>query len=122
MGAVKVARGDSLWSANHLLAHCEGYRVESEEGKLGYVEEVVWAPTGREPLALRVRTGFEAQGLVTLMIEDVLELHPDGERIVVGTQAGRAEPLETHGPWARPERRARITKRKLRPALKPRAR
>jgi hypothetical protein len=32
------------WTAEYLLAHCESYRVESADGKVGYVEEVVWSP------------------------------------------------------------------------------
>ncbi len=73
----------SCWTANHLIAHCEGFRVESNEGKLGYVEEVVWAPDGSEPLALRVRSASGERGLVTMVLEGVLELHPNSELIVV---------------------------------------
>lgn len=118
MSAVKVDLEDSCWTAEYLLAHCERYRVESNEGKLGYVEEVIWAPDGSEPLALRVRTGFGSGGVVTIVVEDVLELHPNGERIVVRAQTGRAKPPETHGSSARPEERARIPRRESRSALK----
>lgn len=76
MSAVMTDLEHSCWTAEYLLAHCERYRVESNEGQLGYVEEVIWAPDGSEPLALRVRTGFGEGGLVTIMVGDVLELHP----------------------------------------------
>ena len=118
MSAVKVDLEHSCWTAEYLLAHCESYRVESNEGQLGYVEEVIWAPDGSEPLALRVRTGFGEGGPVTIMVEDLLELDPIGERIVVRAQTGRAEPLETHGSSARPKERARIPRRESRSALK----
>jgi len=118
MSAVNVDLEDSCWTAEYLLAHCERYRVESNEGKLGYVEEVIWTPDGSEPLALRVRTGVGSGGPVTIMVEDVLELHPKGERIVVRAQTGRAKPPETHGSSARPEERARIPRRESRSALK----
>lgn len=117
MSAVTADLEHSCWTADHLLAHCEGFRVESSKGTLGYVEEVVWARDGSEPLALHVRTGFGERGLVTLVIEDVLELHPKGERIVVRAQTGRAAPLETHGPAARPKARRRITKRRSPPSV-----
>jgi hypothetical protein len=70
----------SCWSADHLLAHCENYRVESAAGRLGYVEEVIWVPDGSEPAALHV---FGIDGRLAVPIADVLELHPDGEWIVV---------------------------------------
>ena len=113
---LKVDLEHGCWTAEYLLAHCEGYRVESNEGKLGYVEEVVWAPDGSEPLALRVRTGFDERGLITIMIEGVLELHPNGELIVVRAPTGRTEPLETNGSSARPKERASIPGRESRSA------
>lgn len=81
----------SCWTANHLVAHCEGYRVESNEAMLGYVEEVIWPPDGSEPLALRVRSASGERGLVTTMFEGVLELHPNSELIVVRAPTGRAK-------------------------------
>ena len=81
MSAVKVPLGHSCWTPEYLLGHSERYRVESAEGIVGYVEEVVWAGEGGEPLALLVRTG--EGDLVRVAIADVVELHPDGERIVV---------------------------------------
>lgn len=117
MSTVKADLEHSCWTADYLLAHCEGFRVESSEGTLGYVEEIVWARDRSEPLALRVRSGFGEQGLVTLVIEDVLGLHPKGERIVVRAQTGRAAPLEMHRPAAQPKAGRRITKRGSRPSV-----
>lgn len=84
-GKLKVDLGRSCWSADCLLAHCEGYRVESAAGKLGYVEEVVWTPGHKwsrpysEPAALRVSG---EHGRFTIPIEDVCELHAEGGWIV----------------------------------------
>lgn len=73
----------SCWSVGYLLDHCEGFRVESSEGRLGYVEEIVRAPEGGAPVALGVWiTGRDAPDHAVVMIEDVLELHAEGERIV----------------------------------------
>ena len=88
---VEKPKQHSCWTANHLIGHCEGYRVESNKGTLGYVDEVVWAPDGSEPLALFVRSASGEQGL-TMMFEGVLELHPNSESIVVRAHTGRAKP------------------------------
>lgn len=85
----------SCWTANYLLAHCEGYRVESNEDMLGYVEEVVRAPDGIEPLALRVRRVSGERGIFTMGLESVLELHPNSELIVVRAPRARAKSCST---------------------------
>lgn len=85
----------SCWTANYLLAHCEGYRVESNEDMLGYVEGVVRAPDGIEPLALRVRRVSGERGIFTVGLESVLELHPNSELIVVRAPRARAKSCST---------------------------
>lgn len=80
MGTANATYEES-WTVEHLLAHCEGYRVESPEGELGYVEEVVEAPDRGAPLALRVRIG--CSDLIEIVVEDVVELRPQGERILI---------------------------------------
>lgn len=75
----KVDLGRSCWSADYLLGHCESFRVESVAGRLGYVEEVVWAPDGSKPIALRVSN---ARGCLAIPIANVRELHADGEWLV----------------------------------------
>jgi hypothetical protein len=92
VSAVKVDLEHSCWSVAYLLAHCEGFRVESSEGTLGYLENVVWARDRSQPVAFRVQTGSSEEGVVTLAIDDVLELDPNGERLVVRARAGRSEP------------------------------
>ena len=88
MSAIMVDLEHSCWTADYLLSHCERYRVESSEGGLGYVEEVVRSSDDDEPVALLVRTDPGDRSLVAVPIEDVLELHPDGERIVIREPIG----------------------------------
>ena len=42
----------TCWTSEYLLAHCERYRVESDVGTLGYVDEVILSADGREALGL----------------------------------------------------------------------
>ncbi len=71
----------TCWTAEYLLAHCERYRIATPERVLGYVDEVILRPDGRRAAALLVRT--EGAKRVAIPVEDVLEVHPSGERIVV---------------------------------------
>ena len=58
------------------LAGCEGFRVESPEGLIGWVEET-WLDASGEPVALAIRTVDGRDGL--LLAEDVDHLDPDRE-------------------------------------------
>jgi hypothetical protein len=82
MSAPRVDSSHSCWTTDYLLAHCEHYRVESADGPIGYVERVIRSADGRVPLRLAVRA-CGAEGSLMVAIEDLLELHPEGERIVV---------------------------------------
>lgn len=70
-------------SCEYWLGHCEGYRVETVAGQLGYVEEVVWAPDDSEPVGLKVRATQGTCGLIVLPVEQIEEIDPLSERIVV---------------------------------------
>jgi hypothetical protein len=71
------------WTKEYWLCQSEGYRVESDDGHLGYIEEVVWAPDGSYPLALRVRAVSGERDVITVTTEDVLDVCPLVERILV---------------------------------------
>jgi hypothetical protein len=68
------------WTREHWLGHCEGYRVESDEDLLGWVEEVLWTPDESEPLCLRVREGL---AILIVPVDDIVEICPAAERILV---------------------------------------
>lgn len=70
-------------SCQYWLGHCEGYRVETLAGHLGYVEEVVWAPDDSEPVGLKVRATQGTCGLIVLTVGQIEEIIPLAERIVV---------------------------------------
>jgi hypothetical protein len=60
------------------LVGCEGFRLESPEGLIGWVEET-WLDASGEPVALAIRTVDGRDGL--LQAEDVDHLDPDSEQL-----------------------------------------
>jgi hypothetical protein len=76
---------ESCWTHEYLLRHSERYRVDSEDGHLGYVEEVILAPDESEPVGLLVRGNA---GVIVVSIEQIRELSPRGERILVDLDPG----------------------------------
>jgi hypothetical protein len=105
---LKADLGHSCWSPEYVLGHCEGFRVETSEGRLGYVDEVVRAPEGGAPLALRVRTtGRGGSRHVLVMIEDVLALHAEAESIDVRGHDELGQPAPAPVAQGKPVRRAR---------------
>jgi hypothetical protein len=83
VAATEVARDHESWTRGYWLCHCEGYRVETSDGFVGFVEEVVRSPGASEPSALRVRTGFDGRGLVIVPVGMVREIRPEAEQIIV---------------------------------------
>lgn len=65
------------------LAHCEGFRVDTPEGRFGLVEAVMFRVRPDEPDALIVRAGILARRLVVVPVDDVAEVLPRRERIVL---------------------------------------
>ena len=70
------------------LAGCEGFRLESSEGLLGWIEET-WLNASNEPVAFAIRTVDGREGL--LLAEDVDSVTRDFEFL---TMRGEARLLE----------------------------
>lgn len=90
------------------LAHCEGFRVRSSGGHLGFVEELELDPVGR-PRAIAVRAGH----LVVLVIpvEEIQTVFPERELIVV----------DRHAPQSAADPRTNRIVLRPRPAVPPQA-
>jgi hypothetical protein len=71
-------------TAKHQLAGCEGFRVESVDGLLGWVEET-WLDASSEPVALAVRSVDGRDGL--LVAEDVETVVFEHEELTMRTGA-----------------------------------
>jgi hypothetical protein len=66
------------------LTGCEGFRLETPQGLIGWVEET-WLGASGEPVALAIRTVDGREGL--LLAEDVELLDPDSELLEIRADA-----------------------------------
>jgi hypothetical protein len=72
-----------FWTDAYWLEHCEGFRVDSPDGCLGYVEEVAWSDGRGSPVALHVRRSFDEHGTLLVSVDDIVELHQESCSILV---------------------------------------
>ena len=70
-------------SAAYWLSTCEGFRVDSKDGRVGIVEEVRFSSTDR-PEALAVRTGLFRLRLAIVPVDEVERVSPQAKRILLG--------------------------------------
>ena len=75
-----------FWSHDYWLGHCEGFRVDGPEGRVGVVEAVLGHED--EPTTLAVREGLFALRTVYVPIEQVADIDPRAERIVLRVEPG----------------------------------
>jgi hypothetical protein len=74
---------NALDPRHYWLCRCEGFRVDSPEGRFGLVEAVMFRVRPDEPDALIVRAGVLARRLALVPVEDVADVLPRRERIVL---------------------------------------
>ncbi len=91
-----VAGGDR----NYWLAHCEGYRVDGREGRIGFVEEVRVGVEHPRQSVLVVRAGRLGRRVLLVSATDAAFVVPREQRIwlrtptaIVGTEPVRT-PLD----------------------------
>lgn len=80
----------AYWSREYWLGHCEGFLVEDGTRKLGVVEAVIGPED--EPEQLVVRGGLFANRVYTVSVDDVLEIEPRAECIVLRADRHPARP------------------------------
>lgn len=83
---------EACWTHEHLLRHCEGYRVDSLGRHRGYVEELVLLPDESTPIGFLVRG---AAGIIFVSVYQIREFSPNAGRMVV-------DPLPPAGRPSRP--------------------
>jgi hypothetical protein len=82
-GEPTATLADLLGPRFYWLCRSEGFRVDSPEGRLGLVEAVMFRVRPDEPDALIVRAGVLGRRLVIVPIEDVADVLPRRERVVL---------------------------------------
>jgi hypothetical protein len=76
-------RGHPYDARSRLLAHCEGFDVDSPEGPVGFVESVRFVSRIDRPDMLAVRAGRFGRQLIMVTIEQVEEIRPDEQLVVL---------------------------------------
>jgi hypothetical protein len=92
----------SSWSRDYWLARCEGFRVESPDGRIGIVDHVRFADRIDRPEWLAVRAGLFGRRLVEVPVGEVAEIIPRETRIVLKGGAVAAKPRRVRPPQTRP--------------------
>lgn len=81
----RPARVEHGFDRDYWLAHCEGFQVEAEAGRIGFVEEVrASAEAGDEPV-LAVRAGRLGRRLLLIPGRDVAFVLPRTERLYLAS-------------------------------------
>ena len=65
------------------LARCEGFRVDSEDGRLGSVEAVRVDPRWGEGRVLAVRAGLFGKKLLIVPLTEIRSILPRERRIIL---------------------------------------
>lgn len=83
---------EALGPLSYWVGRCEGFRVDSPDGRFGLVEAVMFRRRPDEPDALVVRAGVLGRRLVLVPIDDVADVVPRRKRIVLSRTPDLAAP------------------------------
>jgi hypothetical protein len=70
-------------NVDYWLRRCEGFRVDSPQGPVGFVEEVRYASRLDRPDVIAVRAGFLGRLLVIVPVGEIAEILPRHELVVL---------------------------------------
>lgn len=80
-------RGGGEAGIDDLLRSCQGFRVDSPQGRLGFVESVAFMSSLTAPDALLVRVGLFARQLVVIPRREVIVVTISARQVVVRSHA-----------------------------------
>jgi hypothetical protein len=86
--SIDLERSRASFARGHSLARCEGFRVDSLAGVVGFVEGVRFVSRIDQPDLLEVRGGRLGRQHLLIPVEDVEEISPAEERLVVRSAPG----------------------------------
>jgi len=72
-----------VFRTGYWLAHCEGYRVDSPDGRVGVVEHVRLAPDSGRPELLAVRSGLFVPRSLLVPADRVEGVVPRERRVIL---------------------------------------
>jgi hypothetical protein len=75
--------GPGAIDRDYWLHRCEGFRVDSLDGRVGFVAELRFGTSMARPDALAVRAGLFGRRLLIVPVEQVAEILPQERRIVL---------------------------------------
>src|SRR5439155_12153506 len=75
--------GPGAFDLDYWLHRSEGFRVDSPDGRVGFVAELRFGTSMARPDALAVRAGLFGRLLLIVLVEQVAELLPQERRIVL---------------------------------------
>jgi hypothetical protein len=68
---------------DYWLQRCEGFRVDSPDGRVGFVEEVRYASRSDRPDVIVVRAGLLGRLLLIVPVGEIAEIFPREKRMVL---------------------------------------
>jgi hypothetical protein len=71
------------WDHDYWLCRCEGFRVDAPSGRLGFVRAVRFGARLDRPDELLVRCGLLRNRTLVVPVEDVQEVVPEQQRLVL---------------------------------------
>ncbi len=75
--------GRSAFWREKWLNNCQGFRVDSSAGRIGYVKGLRASRSGK-PELLEVRAGLLGRRLLLIPVEQIGEIAPEQRRILLG--------------------------------------
>ena len=87
MSVIHTDTDMKYWASDYWLGHCEGFRVDNEDGKLGLVDHIVGDED--EPEELIVRSGLFVSRCVSVPVDAIRAIEPRSRRILVRTNGER---------------------------------
>jgi hypothetical protein len=78
---IAARSAEPAFDRDYWLAHCEGYRVDGHEGRIGFVDEVRANPADPKTPLLAVRAGMLGRHILLVSASEVHSIVPRSQHI-----------------------------------------
>jgi len=79
------SRAETTFDRDYWIAHCEGYRVDGHEGRIGFVEEVRDNPDDPATPLLAIRAGMLGRRILVATANQVHMIAPRAQQVWLRT-------------------------------------